>query len=341
MKRILAFLLLACLLAGCAAPKQDTTPTQVTSTEETSKSTIPTVSTKPSEPQQPTVAPTQQSTTGATSAPTQAPSAPATQSAPTVAPTQPTQITTAPTKPDPNWVTESGKTYYLNPDGSRHTGWLKLNGQEYYFQSDGSMATGKLAIDGLTYYFGPNGARVILVNPWHFVPYGYTPNLVNIEGYIVDSSCRNALQQMLNDCRKAGYDARITSAYRTQATQIELYNKKVNYFLDLGYEPAAAREEAAKIIAIPGTSEHQLGLAVDLVDSSYWVLDEAQEKTPAQKWLMKHCWEYGFILRYPNGKTDKTGIIYEPWHYRYVGKELAMELKGTGLCLEEYFDSLQ
>jgi len=338
MKRITAILLLICLLAGCAASKQDVAPTQTASAEETGISTVPTA---PSETQLPTVVPTQQSTTGLASAPTQAPSTPVTQSAPTASTVPPTQATTAPTEPDPNWVTENGKTYYLDPDGSRHTGWLQLNGQEYYFQADGSMATGKLAIEGLTYYFGPNGARVILVNPWHFVPYNYTPNLVGIEGYIVDSSCRDALQQMLNDCRKAGYDARITSAYRTQATQIELYNNKVNYFLDLGYEPAAAREEAGKIIAVPGTSEHQLGLAVDLVDSSYWVLDEAQEKTGAQKWLMAHCWEYGFILRYPNGKTDKTGIIYEPWHYRYVGKELAMALKDSGLCLEEYFDSLQ
>ena len=183
--------------------------------------------------------------------------------------------------------------------------------------------------------------RIILVNPWHIVPNNYAPNLVTLEGYKVDSTCRDALAQMLTDCRKAGFDARITSAYRTQALQIELYNNKVNYFLDLGYSPATAREEAAKIIAVPGTSEHQLGLAVDLVDSSYWVLDEAQEKTGAQKWLMAHCWEYGFILRYPNGKTSKTGIIYEPWHYRYVGKELALELKDSGLCLEEYFDSLQ
>ena len=193
----------------------------------------------------------------------------------------------------------------------------------------------------MTAPFTSTGAKIILVNPWHFIPADYTSDIVNAEdGYMIDSSCKESLLQMLADCRKAGYDARITSAYRRPQTQITLYNNKVWYFLDQGYDEPTARKEAAKIIAVPGTSEHELGLAVDLVDSSYWVLDEAQEDTPAQKWLMAHCWEYGFILRYPNEKSDSTGIIYEPWHYRYVGKELAMELKDTGLCLEEYLQSL-
>ena len=89
-------------------------------------------------------------------------------------------------------------------------------------------------------------------------------------------------------------------------------------------------------MAIPGTSEHQLGLAVDIVDKHSQVLDNSQADTPAQQWLMEHSWEYGFILRYPEGKSEITGIIYEPWHYRYVGKEAAAEIHELGLCLEEY-----
>jgi len=322
MKRILALLILLLLLAGCAAPAVETPQTLPSAT-----------ATESSQPQSIQV------------------------TDPSTAPT-----TTVPTQPASGWVRDGEHTYYLNADGSRHTGWLdlnatryylnadgilrtgwlKLDGQEYYLKADGSITRGKAVIEGVNFYFAKSGVRVILVNPWHFVPYDYSPDLVSAEdGYIVDSSCKDALLQMLRDCRVAGHDARITSAYRRQETQIELYNTKVKHFLDLGYDAATARTEAAKIIAVPGTSEHQLGLAVDLVDSSYWVLDEDQEKTPAQKWLMEHCWEYGFILRYPNGKTEKTGIIYEPWHYRYVGKELAMEIKGTGLCLEEYFDTLQ
>ena len=239
------------------------------------------------------------------------------------------------------WLDLDGKRYYLDDSGVLQTGWLELNGQTYYLQADGAAAQGKTVVGTRTHYFTSTGAKVVMANPWNFIPADYTLDLVDAEdGYIVDRACRDALMQMLQDCRAAGYNARITSAYRRNSTQIQLYNNKVWYFLDLGYDEATARTEAAKIIAVPGTSEHELGLAVDLVDNGYWVLDEAQERTPAQKWLMEHCWEYGFILRYPNGKTQYTGIIYEPWHYRYVGVELAMELKETGLCLEEYFAQL-
>ena len=263
--------------------------------------------------------------------------------------------------PVTGWVTEDTQTFYVTEEGSRHTGWLDLNGnryyldengvlqtgwldydgQTYYLQADGSAARGKVTVGSRVHYFTSAGAKVLVVNPWNFIPTGYAPDLVDAEdGYIVDRACRDALMQMLKDCRAAGYNARITSAYRRHTTQIELYNNKVYYFLDLGYDEATARTEAAKIIAVPGTSEHEMGLAVDLVDNGYWVLDEAQERTPAQKWLMEHCWEYGFILRYPNGKSEYTGIIYEPWHYRYVGKALALELQKTGQCLEEYLAAL-
>ena len=273
-----------------------------------------------------------------------------------------TEDTTQQTEgPVTGWVTEDAQTFYVGEDGSRHTGWLDLNGnryyldesgvlqtgwldydgQTYYLQADGSAARGKVTVDSRVHYFTSAGAKVLIVNPWNFVPNDYTPDLVDAEdGYIVDRSCRDALMQMLKDCRAAGYNARITSAYRRHTTQIQLYNNKVYYFLDLGYDEATARTEAAKIIAVPGTSEHEMGLAVDLVDNSYWMLDQAQERTPAQKWLMEHCWEYGFILRYPNDKSEFTGIIYEPWHYRYVGKELALELQKTGQCLEEYLTAL-
>ena len=90
------------------------------------------------------------------------------------------------------------------------------------------------------------------------------------------------------------------------------------------------------MVAVPGTSEHQLGLALDLVDARHVKLDESQENTDAYKWLSKHCAEYGFIVRYPNGKTDITGIIYEPWHFRYVGVEAATYIMENGITLEEY-----
>lgn len=104
----------------------------------------------------------------------------------------------------------------------------------------------------------------------------------------------------------------------------------------VGYSAEEAKIEAAKSVAVPGTSEHQLGLAVDIVDVNNQNLDSSQEHTPVQKWLMENSWKYGFILRYPKGKSEITGIIYEPWHYRYVGKEAAADIVERGITLEEY-----
>jgi len=265
------------------------------------------------------------------------------------------------TAPATGWVKEAAQTFYIKEDGTRHTGWLDLNdtryyldntgvlqtgwleldGNTYYLKTDGSITRGKASINNQTHYFTGSGEKIILANPWNIIPAGYSPDLQVAEGgYSVDKICRDDLVKMLADCRSAGNEVRIISAYRERSTQITLYNNKVNYYLDRGYDAASARKEAGKVVAMPGTSEHELGLAVDLVDSHYTALDEKQENTDAQKWLMEHCWEYGFILRYPSDKSAKTGIIYEPWHYRYVGKELAKELHTTGLCLEEYLEKL-
>lgn len=257
----------------------------------------------------------------------------------TTVPPETVPETTVP--PEPGWFTEAGKTYYRNEDGSLHTGWLELDGNRYYMQPDGAMARGETVIEGRSFFFLESGEEIIIANPWNAIRDDYVPDLAEAEnGYRVDRSCVDALLQMLRDCRKAGYDAQITSAYRDHETQVYLYERKVNYYLDLGYSLDHARREAGTVVAVPSTSEHELGLAVDLVDSSYWVLDEYQEDTKAQKWLMAHCWEYGFILRYPSDKSAFTGIIYEPWHYRYVGLEVAKELQESGLCLEEYLNSI-
>ena len=91
-------------------------------------------------------------------------------------------------------------------------------------------------------------------------------------------------------------------------------------------------------VALPGTSEHGLGLALDLISNQYSELDEKQAETKEAKWLEENCYKYGFILRYPPEKTAETGIIYEPWHYRYVGQEAAKEIMESGVTLEEYLE---
>ena len=141
---------------------------------------------------------------------------------------------------------------------------------------------------------------------------------------------------MLADCAAAGGRPYICSAYRSAQDQQKLYQDKVRRLEKDGVSREEAPELAAESVALPGTSEHQLGLAVDIIDEEYPFLDEGQEETATQIWLMENSWRYGFILRYPNGTTEQTGILYEPWHYRYVGREYAEEIHRMGLTLEEY-----
>ena len=182
---------------------------------------------------------------------------------------------------------------------------------------------------------------LLLVNPWNAVPEDYAVSLVSIgDGESVDQRCYGDLMQMLDDCAVYGNaQPYVCSSYRTNDTQARLYENKVDRLIAQGYSPSDARTEAAKAVAIPGTSEHQLGLAVDIVDLRYQVLDAGQEDTATQQWLMQNSWKYGFILRYPNDKTAVTGIIHEPWHYRYVGGENAKAIYESGLCLEEYLQA--
>ena len=179
--------------------------------------------------------------------------------------------------------------------------------------------------------------KLMLVNPWNPLPEDYTFTLKELSnGHAVDERCYPDLQKMMDACRSAGLSPVICSSFRTREMQQDLFQNKINRLMVQGLSQDAAETEAAKVVAVPGTSEHQLGLALDIVDLNNQNLDESQESTPVQKWLMEHSWEYGFILRYPNEKSEITGIIYEPWHYRYVGVDAASEIHKLGVCLEEY-----
>ena len=187
----------------------------------------------------------------------------------------------------------------------------------------------------------PDDWQVLLVNRWTPIPDGYAFERTTLRnGQSVDSRADPDLQEMMDACRAAGLNPRICSSYRTWEKQRELYTNKIQRLLDEGMPYEDAVGEAGTVVAVPGTSEHQTGLALDIVDTSYQILDEAQEDTDVQRWLAEHSWEYGFVLRYPPGKSEITGIIYEPWHYRYVGRTAAREMTELGLCLEEYVDWL-
>lgn len=233
-------------------------------------------------------------------------------------------------------------TYLFNGDGTAFTGWFSRGEYDYYFQKDGTMAVGPTVIDGNQHYFTPKGIHVILVNPWNELPPYLELDLVDIGNWqSVDRSCVDALNAMMDACSDAGNYPYICSSYRTWADQEYLMKNKITRLMEEeNYSRYEAENVAKQSVAVPGTSEHQLGLAVDIVADGYFVLDYTQAKTQTQAWLMEHCWEYGFILRYPEGSTDITGIIYEPWHYRYVGTEVSLELRDLGITLEEYLDAV-
>ena len=182
-----------------------------------------------------------------------------------------------------------------------------------------------------------------LVNSTSLLEEGYVPELVTVNsaGYKFDARAADALQAMLQAARDEGLNPMICSSYRSWERQTTLFEKQVAKQQNTGLSYEEAYEKAKTVVAFPGTSEHQTGLAADIVATSHQLLDDSQEQTAEQQWLMEHCWEYGFILRYPKDKSDITGIIYEPWHYRYVGDEVALYIHENGLCLEEYWQQVE
>lgn len=179
---------------------------------------------------------------------------------------------------------------------------------------------------------------IALVNEGHPLDTSYVPaEMTEIESErSVDSRIADDLKRMLSDAKDAGLSMYVASAYRSYEKQREVFNNTMQDWISQGYSPLNAYDETKKSVAVPGTSEHATGLAVDIISSEYEALDDRQGDTEEQKWLMEHCWEYGFILRYPSDKSDVTNIVYEPWHYRYVGKEAAKEITEQNITLEEY-----
>lgn len=195
-------------------------------------------------------------------------------------------------------------------------------------------------IDSFTFdYTEVSEGSLLLVNKWNPIPDDYSAELMDLRsGHAIDKRAYPYLVAMLDAARAEGLSPIICSSYRTEEKQQTLYRNKVNSYIAQGYARDKAENEAGMWVAIPGTSEHQVGLAVDIVAQNYTTLDEKQEQTAEQQWLMQNSYKYGFILRYPENKSDITGIAYEPWHYRYVGVDIATEIFERGICLEEYIE---
>ena len=150
----------------------------------------------------------------------------------------------------------------------------------------------------------------------------------------------DAFLEMQKAAAADGVTVWMQSGYRSVKYQTGLYERKTKYYTDRGYDTATAKEMAAAVVNPPGYSEHNCGLAADLNSPEHTGLDEGFENTTAFRWLCEHAVEYGFILRYPKGAEDKTEITYEPWHWRYVGRENAAKISASGLCFEDYIAQL-
>lgn len=175
--------------------------------------------------------------------------------------------------------------------------------------------------------------KIRLVNEKNPLPENFYVELASIDNTRkFDKRAIKYLKDMMEDMKKQGItNVWIQSAYRSIEYQRGLYQKSINRYLKTGKSKEESEELTKKYINKPGTSEHNLGLAVDFND-----VEEGFENTKTYKWLQENASIYGFILRYPKNKEEITGIEYEPWHWRYVGQEHAKKMNEQSLCLEEY-----
>lgn len=184
--------------------------------------------------------------------------------------------------------------------------------------------------------------QLALVNSEHPLPKGYSVQLKKIsKTHQVDERIADIAIAMIEDAKDNGVDLLICSSYRSVSRQQELLDDEIDKHITAGRTNDEALAEATLGLALPGHSEHNTGLALDIVTPNHQILDRGFEETEAFSWLDKNAYKYGFILRYPKGKTPITKIKYEPWHYRFVGREHATIIKEKSITLEEYLVELK
>ncbi len=189
------------------------------------------------------------------------------------------------------------------------------------------------------YVFDPSDWKLVLVNKQHPIPEDYSFNLGTITGtFQCDERVISELLTMMQAAKDDGVELLVCSPYRTDSRQEWLFDNKIKTYMEQGLSYMEAYKAGSQAVTVPGSSEHQIGLAIDIYCESYTKLDEGFAETAAGMWLAEHSSEYGFVLRYPKGKEYITSIEYEPWHFRYVGKEAASIMAEEDLCLEEFWD---
>ncbi len=188
--------------------------------------------------------------------------------------------------------------------------------------------------------FSADDWKLILVNKQHPIPEGYEFPMGNInETMMCDERVISPLKAMLKAASNDGIGLVICSPYRDLERQKGLFARKITYYMEAGLSYMDAYNMSSQAVTVPGASEHQIGLAFDIVCGNYSELDDGFGDTQAGKWLAENSYKYGFIIRYPKGKENITSIEYEPWHFRYVGVEAATVIHDEDICLEEFWDS--
>ncbi len=223
---------------------------------------------------------------------------------------------------------------YLDAEDAAYTLDDILENQEDYQTEDAEAPA-----SAEDYTFDASDWRLVLINKQHPIPAEYDFEL----GTIVDSMrCDKRiigdLLAMMKAAKGDGINLVIMSPYRTDSRQEMNFNARIKKYMGQGYSYMEAYKRTSQVITVPGASEHQVGLALDITCDMYSDLNEGFGDTKAGKWLAEHSCEYGFALRYPEGKEYITSIEYEPWHFRYVGREAATIMRDEGICLEEFWD---
>lgn len=180
----------------------------------------------------------------------------------------------------------------------------------------------------------------ILANKESILPESFTVETSSFgtNGITIDKRIAEALNSLISDASSAGYGLTLATGYRTIAKQKEIFDQRVDNLMFQGYTEEDAVNVAKSYVAYPGTSDHNTGLGVDIVESTSMNITENSE---SYKWLQENASAYGFILRYPEEKKDITGFSFEPWHWRYVGKEAAEYIKENNLTLEEFINQFK
>lgn len=237
---------------------------------------------------------------------------------------------------------ETDKTPKLSEDTKGNTDTIEDKSQDKDNDLSSKPEQASQKVDTTNVQGASTDWNLILANPDTAVADDFKVETAVVQGTKeIDKRIVDIAKKMLDDAKKDGIDLLVCSGYRSVEKQQSLFDNSINGYVAQGYSKEDAIKYTKAYYAVPGTSEHHTGLAMDMVTPSYQTLDAKYAETDAAKWLLNNADKYGFILRYPKDKEDITKITFEPWHYRYVGEEHAKIMKEKNLCFEEYLKTLQ